>query len=126
MTKVRSPSTRAEPSAYIPWEVKFGLAAAEALDIYLWAGGTIRPRGLHTTAADQHAGAMQETLQREWAYGELVQALQLDEHVQLVLEFKGDSETPPSPHEAMDDDPVSVHEGAPHLQDPARRSSWAS
>jgi len=90
-------------SAYITWEVQFEYWARmrRLWDIYL---GLVEPpvlTGYTPELLGQHAVAMQEYVaNREWAYGELVQALQLDEHVQLVLEFKGDTETPPSPHEA--------------------------
>jgi len=86
-------------SAYITWEVQFEYWARmrRLWDIYL---GLVEPpvlAGYTPELLSQHAVAMQEYISnREWAYGELVQALQLDEHVQLVLEFKGDSETPPS------------------------------
>ena len=90
-------------SAYITWEVQFEYWARmrRLWDIYLRLVEAPVLTGYTQELLRQHAMAMQEYVtNRKWAYGELVQALQLDEHVQLVLEFKGDAETPPSPHEA--------------------------
>ena len=87
-------------SAYITWEVQFEYWARmrRLWDIYLGLVEAPVLTGYTQELLRQHAMAMQEYVtNREWAYGELVQALQLDEHVQLVLEFKGDAETPQWP-----------------------------
>jgi len=90
-------------SAYITWEVQFEFWAKRQR---LWALylGTVSPpaaAGYTPALLAEHAVALQQyAANQEWAFGELVQALALDEHVQLILEFKGDNSNPPSPHEA--------------------------
>jgi len=90
-------------SAYITWEVQFRALGqdAEALGHLPRAGGTSCAGGLHTRAAESarwsHAGVHFQPGVGVRGAGA---GTGLDEHVQLVLEFKGDSETPPSPHEA--------------------------
>jgi len=90
-------------SAYITWEVQFEFWAKRQR---LWALylGTVSPPAAagYTPALPGRArrSSEQDAANQEWAFGELVQALALDEHVQLILEFKGDNSNPPSPHEA--------------------------